>query len=102
MAKILVTSEMIIQRLLREAGVGGIGDALASVDARGVEAAAVLRQPEVSGELCWYRRTDNFASPGGVSALRRYHALTSFDKLHIYAVPSRLRLNDWARRAIEP
>jgi hypothetical protein len=48
--KILVTSEMIIQRLLSEAGVGGIGDELVSVDARGIEAAAVwgsLKSPEV-------------------------------------------------------
>jgi thiol-disulfide isomerase/thioredoxin len=33
-------SEMIIQRLLNEAGVGGIGDDLVSVDVRGLEAAA--------------------------------------------------------------
>jgi hypothetical protein len=48
--KILVTSEMIIQGLRSEAGVGGIGDELVSVDARGIEVAAVwgsLKSPEV-------------------------------------------------------
>ena len=45
-------SEMIIQRLLAEAGVGGLGDDLVSVDGRGLEAAARLGQPEVSGKLC--------------------------------------------------
>src|SRR5712664_3876899 len=42
-------SEMIIQRLLAEAGVGGIGQELVSIDARGAEAAAdwgSLKSPE--------------------------------------------------------
>src|SRR5262249_59968848 len=42
-------SEMIIQRLLAEAGVGGLGDGLVSVDARGLEAPAdwgTLKSPE--------------------------------------------------------
>jgi hypothetical protein len=76
-AKILVTLEMIIQRLLSEAGVGGIGDELVSVDARGIEAAAVggsLKSPENyvgcgrTGNLCVTRRyvPVTFASPGGI------------------------------------
>jgi hypothetical protein len=75
LAKILVTSEMIIQRSLSEAGVGGMGDELVPVDARGVEAAAVrgsLRSPE---SYIGCGLTDNFASPGGIMPL--YHALTS-------------------------
>ena len=45
-------SEMIIQQLLAEAGIGGIGHELVSVDARGAEAAADWGRLEVSGKLC--------------------------------------------------
>jgi len=79
-------SEMIIQRLLAEAGIGGIGDDLVSVDARGAEAAAdwgSLKSPE---NYLGYERTENFASPGG----------PVLDKPHAYAVPARLSLNQWA------
>jgi len=76
--KILVTLEAIIQGLRSEAGVGGIGDELVSVDARGIEAAAVggsLKSPENNyvgygrtGNLCVTRRyvPVTFASPGGI------------------------------------
>jgi thiol-disulfide isomerase/thioredoxin len=79
-------SEMIIQRLLAEAGVGGIGDDLVSVDARGAEAAAdwgSLKSPE---NYLGYERTENFASPGGPVV----------DKPRAYAAPARLSLNQWA------
>jgi thiol-disulfide isomerase/thioredoxin len=79
-------SEMIIQRLLNEAGVGGIGDDLVSVDARGLEAAAdwgSLKSPE---NYLGFERTQNFASPAGAM----------LDKPRMYEVPARLRLNDWA------
>jgi thiol-disulfide isomerase/thioredoxin len=79
-------SEMIIQRLLAEAGVGGVGDDLVSVDARGLEAAAdwgSLKSPE---NYVGYQRTQNFASPGGAV----------LDKPRVYQLPARLRLNDWA------
>jgi thiol-disulfide isomerase/thioredoxin len=79
-------SEMIIQRLLAEAGAGGIGDDLVSVDARGIEAAAdwgSLKSPE---NYVGYERTENFASPGGAV----------LDKSRMYEWPVRLRLNDWA------
>ncbi len=79
-------SEMIIQRLLAEAGAGGRGDDLVSVDARGLEAAAdwgSLKSPEM---YVGYGRTQNFTSPGG--AVR--------DQPRAYALPARLRLNDWA------
>src|SRR6476620_7242704 len=59
-------SEMVIQRLLAEAGASGIGDNLVSVDARGFEAAAdwaSLKSPE---NYVGYERTEGFASPGGV------------------------------------
>jgi hypothetical protein len=79
-------SEMIIQQLLAEAGIGGVDRELVSVDPRGVEAAAdwgSLQSPE---NYVGYERTENFASPGGAV----------LDTRHVYAAPARLRLNHWA------
>jgi thiol-disulfide isomerase/thioredoxin len=79
-------SEATIQRLLTEAGVGGIGHDLVSVDAGGVEAAAdwdSLWSPE---NYLGYERTENFASSNGAV----------LDTPYGYAVPSRLALNQWA------
>ena len=78
-------SEMVIQRLLMEAGAGGIGDELVSVDARGFEVPAdwaSLKSPE---NYVGYERTEGFASPGG--AVR--------DKSRMYELPAKLRRNDW-------
>ena len=58
-------SEMLLQHLLAEAGIGGITDDLVSVEASGAEAAAdwdSLRSPE---NYLGYERTQNFASAGG-------------------------------------
>jgi thiol-disulfide isomerase/thioredoxin len=79
-------SEMIIQQLLAEAGMGGIAHDLVSIDARGAEAAAdwaSLKSPE---NYVGYERTAHFASPGGAVLGKR----------RVYAVPARLRLNQWA------
>jgi hypothetical protein len=79
-------SERIIQQLLAEAGTGGIGHELVSVNARGAEAAAdwaSLKSPE---DYLGYERTENLASPGGAV----------LDKRRVYAAPARLRLNQWA------
>jgi thiol-disulfide isomerase/thioredoxin len=79
-------SEMILQQLLTEAGVGGIDHNLVSVDARGVEAAAdwdSLWSPE---NYLGSARTENFASPNGAVMGTR----------HLYTAPTRLRLNHWA------
>ncbi len=79
-------SEMVIQQLLAEAGSGGTGHDLVSVEARGAEAPAdwdTLRSPE---NYTGYARTENFASPGGILP----------GKPHPYTAPERLRLNDWA------
>jgi thiol-disulfide isomerase/thioredoxin len=79
-------SEMTIQRLLAEAGQRSAEAGVVSVVGSGVEAEADwrnLRSPELylgSG------RTASFSSPGGVKAGRR----------HVYAVPARLGLNQWA------
>jgi thiol-disulfide isomerase/thioredoxin len=79
-------SEMIIQELLAETGIGRIDREPVSVDARGIEAAAdwgSLKSPE---NYVGYERTQNFASPGGAV----------LDQPRVYALPARLRLNDWA------
>ena len=79
-------SEMVIQRLLMEAGAGDVGDALVSPEPRGFEVAAdwaSLKSPE---NYVGYERTDGFASPGGATR----------DKSRMYEVPARLRRNDWA------
>jgi thiol-disulfide isomerase/thioredoxin len=79
-------SERIIQQLLAEAGIAGVGHELVSVDARGAEAGAdwgSLKSPE---NYLGYERIENFASPGG----------TVLDQRRVYAAPARLRLNYWA------
>src|SRR5205823_5377673 len=79
-------AERIIQQLLGEAGVSGIGDQLAAVDARGVEAEADwddLKSPE---NYLGHERTENFVSPGGAV----------LDKPRLYAAAARPKLNDWS------
>ncbi|HEV7367126.1 MAG TPA: thioredoxin family protein [Gemmatimonadales bacterium] len=79
-------SEKVIQQLLAEAGRGGIGDDLVSVEGHGLEAAAdwgSLKSPE---NYLGYDRTENFASPGG--AVLEQH--------RVYVAPARLKLNKWA------
>jgi thiol-disulfide isomerase/thioredoxin len=79
-------TEKVIQQLLIEAGNSGVGDRLATADARGIEAEADwadLKSPET------YVRNEhiqNFASPGGAV----------LDKPHAYSAPPKLKLNDWA------
>jgi thiol-disulfide isomerase/thioredoxin len=79
-------SEMIIHRLLAEAGSGGAGRGLVSPGPSGVEAPADwadLRSPE---SYTGYERTENFASPGGIRP----------GGCHAYAIPAELGLNQWA------
>ena len=78
--------ERVIQRLLLEAGVEGVDDALVSVAADGFEAQADwtnLASPET---YLGYEQTQNFASSGGVA----------FDESRTYVAPGTLRLNQWA------
>jgi thiol-disulfide isomerase/thioredoxin len=78
-------SEMVIQRLLMEAGTSGIGDELVSVNARGFEVPAdwaSLKSPE---NYVGYERTEGFVSPGGATR----------DKSRMYELPARLSRNDW-------
>ena len=79
-------SEMAIQQLLAEAGSTGAGTEMVSVDPSGLEVAAdwaSLRSPE---NYTGYERTEGFASPGGPVP----------GKPHVYTVPARLGLNQWA------
>jgi hypothetical protein len=79
-------SERILQHLLGEAGIGGLGHELVAIAARGAEAAAdwdSLQSPET---YVGYERTAHFASTGG--AVR--------DQRRVYAARERLRRNQWA------
>ena len=78
-------SEMVVQRLLNEAGAGSVRQDLVAVDGGGVEAAAdwdSLWSPE---NYLGYERTENFASANGVVLATP----------HRYGAPTRLRLNHW-------
>jgi thiol-disulfide isomerase/thioredoxin len=79
-------SEMVVQQLLREAGVAGVGMELTPVDGRGLEAAADWANLRSGENYVGYERTQNFASPGG----------SVLDKPRIYELPARLQLNEWA------
>jgi len=79
-------SEMIIQALLAETGVGGFDRQPVSVDARGIEAAADWRSLKSPENYLGFERTQNFASHGGAHP----------DKSRMYELPARLRLNEWA------
>ena len=79
-------SEQIIQRLLTDAGSGGVGQGLVAVEAGGVEAEAdwdSLWSPE---NYLGFERSENFASANGAV----------LDTPHRYAAPTQLRLNHWA------
>ena len=79
-------SERAIQQLLADAGVGGVGSGIVSVEGTGIEAAPDwnnLRSPE---NYLGHQRTERFASPGGVERDRRTR----------YSAPQRLALNQWA------
>ena len=79
-------SEMMIQHVLAEAGIGGIDDELVSVDASGVEAAADWDSLRSAENYVGDARTENFASPGDAV----------LDTPHVYAFPARFSLNQWA------
>jgi len=79
-------SEIVLRQLLAEAGAGGLDHELVSIDPKGTEVLADwsdLRSPE---NYVGYKRTENFASPGG----------TKSNKRHDYTALTRLKLNHWA------
>jgi thiol-disulfide isomerase/thioredoxin len=79
-------SEMIIQKLLAEAGAVTFDREPVSVDAQGVEAAADWRSLRSPENYVGYERTENFASPGG--------AVLGTPRM--YQLPAMLHLNEWA------
>ena len=79
-------SEMMLQHVLAEAGIGGIDDELVSVDAQGAEAAADWDSLRSAENYVGYERTEHFASPGDAV----------LDTPHVYAFPARFSLNQWA------
>lgn len=78
-------SERIIQKLLGEAGRGGIPSDLVSLDPRGAEAAADWNDLQSGENYLGYARTQSFASGTLAEA-----------KTHVYSPPKRLGLNEWA------
>jgi thiol-disulfide isomerase/thioredoxin len=79
-------SEIVIQQLLAEAGAEGIGDELVSVDPQGAEVAADWGSLGSGETYLGYRRTDGFASLGGLTP----------NEARSYDIPDRLRRNHWA------
>jgi thiol-disulfide isomerase/thioredoxin len=79
-------SEMVIQQLLRDAGLSAGGDELVSITPDGFEAQADWANLQSPETYLGYEQGRNFASPGGVG----------FDEPRAYAVPDSLRLNEWA------
>jgi thiol-disulfide isomerase/thioredoxin len=79
-------SEMVIQQLLAEAGSAGAGTDMVSVDPSGLEVPADWASLRSSENYTGYERTEGFASVGG----------TIPGKPHVYTVPARLGLNQWA------
>jgi hypothetical protein len=79
-------SEMIIQRLLAEAGAADVGKGLVTVEASSIEVGADWDNVRSGENYVGFERTQNFASRGGADPDRRRN----------YRAPSRLALNEWA------
>jgi hypothetical protein len=79
-------SEIVIQQLLAEVGVEGIGNELVSLDPQGPEVAADWGSLGSGETYLGYGRTDGFASPGGLTP----------NEARVYDIPDRLRRNHWA------
>jgi thiol-disulfide isomerase/thioredoxin len=83
---------LIMQQLLTEAGIEGVGrdtvtvNASAETNARGPEVAADWAHLESAETYVGSERAENFASPGG--------AVTGAP--HVYTAPAHLRRNQWA------
>jgi thiol-disulfide isomerase/thioredoxin len=86
-------SEQVIQQLLKEAGHSGVATATQGATiaanndavAQGVKMSADNTDMLSPETYIGYERAENFASAGGESP----------DKVHAYAAPARLSLNDW-------
>lgn len=78
--------EMVIQRLLREAGSDGVADDLVSVSGTGLEAQADWPDLESPETYLGYEQGSGFASTQPAAA----------DQPRSYEAPASLRLNQWA------
>jgi thiol-disulfide isomerase/thioredoxin len=78
--------EMVVQRLLREAGRDDVPDDVVSVAAEGFEAQADWANLQSPETYLGYEQGSNFASPGRLE----------LDEPRTYVVPDSLRLNRWA------
>ena len=81
-------SELVIQDLLEDAGARGARDRRATPEAQGIEIEADWNDLASPETYVGYGRSEQFASPGGVS----------YDERHEYAVPAKLQRNQWALR----
>jgi thiol-disulfide isomerase/thioredoxin len=79
-------SEMIIQRLLAEAGARDVPTGISAVEPEGVELAADSRTLRSGETYVGYGRTENFSPSGGLV----------YNKQHAYVAPPGLDLNQWA------
>jgi thiol-disulfide isomerase/thioredoxin len=78
--------EMVIQRLLREAGRDDVGDDLVPVGGDGLEAQADWADVQSPESYLGCEQARNFASPGR----------PGLDEPHSYDTPASLKLNQWA------
>lgn len=79
-------SERVIQRLLVEAGNENVPTDLVTVEGVGVEKEADWKTLGSGENYTGYRRTTNFASPGGILG----------GEPVTYSLPTKLALNEWA------
>jgi thiol-disulfide isomerase/thioredoxin len=79
-------AEKVIQDLLAEAGAVDLDRKPVAVDAGGIETPADWSSLQSGENYVGYDRTQNFASPGGLS----------LNKPRSYQSPAMLRLNEWA------
>ena len=79
-------SELMIQKLLAEAGTTATVQDIVRVRPTGVETPAAWEDLKSPENYVGYQRTENFASPRGVES----------DRPHRYTAPSRFALNQWA------
>jgi hypothetical protein len=78
-------SEMVIQRLLAEAGQTDVAHDLVSVEGEGIEAAADWGSLKSGENYVGFERTQGFSSPGGAVP----------NESESYSAPDDLRLNNW-------
>jgi thiol-disulfide isomerase/thioredoxin len=79
-------SERVIQKLLTEAGVAGVGNAIVPVEAGGYEAAADWKNVRSPETYVLYGRSENFVSRNAAA----------LDQRRAFSAPNRLSLNEWA------